>query len=241
MTKPPSFYPVALLICTALFVGGGAPALACGYHDSASVSFKTSVLNWLYPNSLHVYAPIWRAQEAGALPPYEISRWVATGSERKLLDALAYEKVDRALRALGAGIGETAADKWMQQFSLVLVESALWTRFAVSHIQQIVDVNMSGPGEGDLVVVTGEPVIFAIGKGKLTLSAAFDSEMLKLYGEPEQIDNFLVAYGTVGSQPLPTPMGFPSCTTSTTADEQNYHQLLEKLIATTTASEKEKP
>jgi hypothetical protein len=184
-------------------------ALACGYHDPDSVSFKTGVLNWMYPNSLHVHAPIWAAQKAGELPPYGKSRMLASGAQRRFLDAVAYRKTDRALRALGAAIGRLSAGEQPERFSMVLVESALWAQFAVSPQEQVLDIDAGGPNQGDLVAVTGEPVIYAMRKGRLPLAEAVESGMLKLYGEPSEIDRFLGAYGDVGAQPLPDATGLP--------------------------------
>ena len=184
-------------------------ALACGYHDSDSVSFKTGVLNWMYPDSLHVHAPIWRAQEDGLLPAPDNARLMAGGEQRKFLDAVAYRKTDRALRALGAAIGNLSAAGQPERFSMVLVESALWAQFAVGPQEQILDIDAGGPNKGDLVAVTGEPVIYAIREGKLTLAEAVESEMIKLYGEPGEIDRFLAAYGDVGTETLPDLTGLP--------------------------------
>jgi hypothetical protein len=185
-------------------------ALPCGYHDPDSVSFKTGVLNWMYPDSLHVHAPIWEAQEAGVLPQYDKSRMLASGAQRKFLDAVAYRRTDRALRALGAAIGRLSAGGQPERFSMVLVESALWAQFAVSPEQQILDIDAGGPNQGDLVAVTGEPVIYAMRKGRLPLAEAVESGMIKLYGKPVEIDRFLSAYGDVGAQAMPDPKGLPS-------------------------------
>jgi hypothetical protein len=86
---------------------------------------------------------------------------------------------------------------------MVLVESALWTQFVVSPQEQILDIDAGGPNKGDLVAVTGEPVIYAMRKGKLQLAEAVEFGMIKLYGEPGEIDRFLAAYGDVGAETMP--------------------------------------
>lgn len=197
----------AWLVTAIVPIGGD--ALACGYHDPDSVSFKTGVLNWMYPDSLHVHAPIWRAQKAGVLPQYDKSRMMAGGAHRKFLDVLAYRRTARALKALGAAIGNLSPAGRPQRFSMVLVESALWAQFVLSPEEKILEIDAGGPNEGDLVAVTGEPVIYAMRKGKLSLAEAVESEMLKLYGEPGEIDRFLAAYGDVGAETMPDPKGLP--------------------------------
>jgi hypothetical protein len=198
----------AAWLAIALVLVAGA-ALPCGYHDPDSVSFKTGVLNWIYPDSLHVHAPIWQAQKAGTLPGYDTARMTASGAQRKFLDAVAYRRTDRALRALGAAIGNLSAAGRPQRFSMVLVESALWAQFVVSPEEKILDIDAGGPNRGDLVAVTGEPVIYAMHKGKLRLAEAVESEMIKLYGEPGEIDRFLAVYGDVGAETLPDATGLP--------------------------------
>ena len=82
---------------------------------------------------------------------------------------------------------------------MVLVEQALWSRFTVNQTFQGVVVDAEGPGDKDLVVVTGDPVIHAMVRGNLTLSVAVASGMVKLYGEPERIDRFVTTYGDIGN------------------------------------------
>jgi hypothetical protein len=53
-------------------------ALACGYHDPDSVSFKTGVLNWMYPDSL-------KTTVVGVFIPAVVA-WALT-----TLDLLAFE------------------------------------------------------------------------------------------------------------------------------------------------------
>ena len=175
------------------------PVSACGYHDPTTV--RKGVLNWIYPNSLYVTGAIWRAQQEGKLPPPDTARITARGKRRQILDAMAYQKAERAIRALGAELGETTPDGRVGKFSIVLVETVLWTRFRLSSKHKLVAVDVGGPSDGDLVVVTGEPALFAMRNRTLPLSTAVESGFVRLYGRPEQVDDFLKTYGALGSPP----------------------------------------
>lgn len=156
------------------------------------------MLNWIYPNSLDVTGAIWRAQQEGLLPPPDTSRITARGKRREILDAMAFQKTERTIRALGAELGNMTPDGQVGRFSFVLVETALWTQFTVSTKHKLVAVNVGSPRDDDLVVVTGEVALFAMGRGALSLSTAVESGFVKLYGPPEQITHFLEMYGAIG-------------------------------------------
>lgn len=187
-----------MLLCMVLCSVPSASVLACGYHDPDSL--KIGPLNWFYPDSLHVTGAIQTAQRHGRLPGPDIERLLATGAQRRSLDAAAFRQTEQSLHRLGAWIGDRTADADTEQFALVLVETGLWTRFSISRLHQKVSVDMDGPGAGELVVVTGVPVLHALVRGSITLSGALESGLVKLYGEPEQIDGFVGAYGTLGGQ-----------------------------------------
>jgi hypothetical protein len=153
------------------------------------------MLNWLYPNSLHVYAEIWRAQRAGELPSPD----AAQGSpDQRAPDLIAFEQAAHALKTLGDRFGSAASDVTSERFSLVLVESVLWTQFEFSGADQRVDIDASGPAKDDLVLVTGEPVLYAMESNTLTLSSAVETGLLKLYGDQARIEHFLSVFGDVG-------------------------------------------
>lgn len=181
-----------------------AAALACGYHDPESVAFKTGVLNWMYPDSLHVHAPIWRAQAAGLLPPYDKFQPKVASAQQRFLDAVAYRKTEQALSAFAVEAGRLNTDSSPRRFSMVLVERALWAQFTVSGGQPSLNIDAGGPKQGDLVAVTGEPVLYGMQRGRLTLAEAVESGMIKLYGEPEAINGFIAEYGSLGAQALPS-------------------------------------
>jgi len=176
-------------------------ASACGYHDPTTI--KTGMLNWIYPKSLYVTGAIWKSQQAGILPPPDVARLSARGSHRKFLDLLAYQRTVKALQSLGAGLDAVKSDGHKTNLSLVLVETALWTQFSDTGTHTRVEVDADGPRADDLVVVTGEPVLYALKEGQLSLLRAVELGVIRLYGTPEQISNLLDEFGTIGDLPLP--------------------------------------
>lgn len=191
----------ACLLALCLVCWAQLPVAACGYRDSTNT--RAGILNWVYPNSLHVRGAIWNAQEAGELPYPEADRVTAGGSDDNSPDIVAFQETERVLRALCAGLSEMTPDERKERFSLVLVETVLWSQFTLSGTQNKVDVDTDGPIVGDLVVVTDEPVLYAMVEGSLALSTAVKSGLVKLYGQPEQVNHFLELYGTIGGKALP--------------------------------------
>ena len=171
-------------------------ASACGYHDPQQV--RIGSLNWIYPNSLHVNGAIDDAQREGILPSDDdFERISARGPYREQLDALAFQKTVRALRQLGKILQTRGGDG----FSMVLVETALWSTFPPAGSGQSVQIDVESLRKDDLVLVTGEPVVLALIQGDITLSEAYKSGFVKLYGTQEQISRFFATYGEADPQP----------------------------------------
>ena len=160
-------------------------SVACGYHDT--VTARKGALNWAYHNCLHVRSEIWQAQALGKLPAYE---------------AVTYQETERVLKVLGRRFSKLSTDDQAQSFAVVFVEKVLWSQFNPRGSQQKVAIDTNGPDAGELVVVTDEPVLYAVETEELSLSMAVESGMMKLYGDSEQINNFLNLYGAIGEQPL---------------------------------------
>lgn len=172
-----------LLVC--LVCWAQCPAAACGYHDT--VNTRKGALNWIYHNCLHVRSAIWQAQAQGKLPACE---------------AVNYQETERVLKVLGSRFSKLNTDDQTLSFSVVLVETVLWSQFQLSDSQLKMSIDTDGPLVGALVVVTDEPVLYAVETQELSLSIAVESGLVKLYGDPEQINKFLNVYGAIGDQSL---------------------------------------
>ena len=64
----PSSRQAGNALCTAFLACAAfacSPAFACGFHDQSSM--LRGMMNWVYPDSLHVSTAVWVAQRAGRL------------------------------------------------------------------------------------------------------------------------------------------------------------------------------
>ena len=124
---------------------------ACGFHDQALI--ERGMMNWAYPNSLHVRAAVWSAQQAGAVERAEPS----------------YETVALMLTALRKYLPGRA--------SVVLLTPMLWARYSPGGTQ----VHSDGPAPGDVVYVTEAAVVEAIVLRRMTLDDALAGGLVRLY------------------------------------------------------------
>jgi hypothetical protein len=163
-------------------------AVACGYHDD--VSLARGVLNWVYPDALHVVGAIAKAVGERRLPaPISAERgpWSYHSAVRSL------DQHAQQLRALAAGPPPA--------FSLLLIEPMLWTRFVPDRGDLQAQVHASGPQAGDLVLISGEEVIREVTRNRLTVGEAYRDGLIRLYGTQEQVALFLALYYQVGGGP----------------------------------------
>src|SRR5262245_28976433 len=93
-------------------------AVACGYHDD--VSLARGVLNWTYPDALHVIGAIGQAVRERRLPAPILGR------ER---DPWAYHHIVRTLDQYAEKLRTSSRSKPSLSFSLLLIEPMLWVRF----------------------------------------------------------------------------------------------------------------
>ena len=147
------------------------PALACGYHSAADMAL--GLLNWSYPNALHVRTAVWQAENTGVLPPR-----LKTPAK----DLFAFNRVARNLDALGARLGPATPGGESGSFSIVLLDSMMWTSFVAGGDGYGVLTHVEGPARNDVVVVTHSKVIAAIVAGQLDASSAETFGLVRLYG-----------------------------------------------------------
>jgi hypothetical protein len=145
---------------------------ACGYHNP--VDLGRGVMNWVYPNSLYVQTAVWQAEDAGVLP----SRAADLPK-----DLFAYQRMVKAMRAYGERLTQTNSPTGeMPNFSIVLIDTLLWTRFVRDADGYAVKVHADGPAPNDVVVVTASKVMLSMRDGTLTAAIAHDRGLIRLYG-----------------------------------------------------------
>jgi hypothetical protein len=150
---------------------------ACGYHDPSVIA--RGVLNWTYPKALYVGTAVWQAEASGVLP-----RHAQTPK-----DLFAYQRLVRHLHALGERLSRSRiAHGQGSSFSIVLLDSMLWTRFAARPDGYEVEVHANGPSLGDVVLVTHRKVIQALAEGSFDAAVAEKHGLIRLYGSAASQD-----------------------------------------------------
>jgi hypothetical protein len=160
---------------------------ACGYHDD--VSLARGLLNWVYPDALHVVGAMAQAVSETRLPA------PTSGRERDPWGyRLAMQLIDQyaqQLRMLSGGARPPA-------FSVLLIEPMLWTRFVSADGDLQTKIHTSGPEAGDLVLISGEDVIREIANSRLSIGEAYRHGLIRFYGTEGQVAFFLTLYEQVG-------------------------------------------
>jgi hypothetical protein len=188
---------VRRVVAVALLAVAPAGTWACGFHTDQSIA--QTLLNLHYPDALHVDGAVWSAQEKGLLP-LDRKRLQATGTQRRMLDTLAFRKTQRAFFALDKSFKQHSSEISRPGMAVVLTETIFWTRYPVG---DEIKLHVSGPEPDDLVIVTDEPVLHVIAEGRLTIDEAINKGLIRLYGTPEQENIFVLNYGKFGAEPLP--------------------------------------
>ncbi|ASY71570.1 hypothetical protein ABIA25_006218 [Sinorhizobium fredii] len=167
------------------------PVVACGYHDD--VTMARGLLNWVYPDALHVMGAMSAAVAERRLPT------VDRDAEAPDLFGSKYRKTTHALQQLGKAF-TLASGVPTSSFSIVLIEPMLWTRFEAVPGGLSTDVHVTGPKPGDLVLVSGEAVIVAVAVGRLTMAEAVHLGLVRLYGSERQKADFIGAYRSISGR-----------------------------------------
>lgn len=166
--------------CIVVFAGAvvAVPTVhSCGFDSPVEAS--RGFLNWTYPNALYVRTAVWQAEDARILPPRP---------PKPATDMFAFQRVSAALRKFGERINAIGLDAEARpSFSIVLINSVLWTRFMYSPDGYGVEVHADGPTAGDVVIVTDGKVIRALVEGFLTPKAAKENGLIRFYGASHDV------------------------------------------------------
>jgi hypothetical protein len=156
-------------------------AAACGFHEQTTL--LRGVMNWIYPDSLHVATAVWKAQAAGTIP-----RDGPIGDENVSPEArnrLGYIKAVSLLKKLERALADARSGEAPPNLAVVLLQPMLWSRYETSGDTVRLTAHTSGPEFGDVVVVTERPVIEALVDGHLSTRDALRMGLVKLYGEAD--------------------------------------------------------
>jgi hypothetical protein len=170
---------IGAMILAAGVVASSTVALPCGFEDPNSVSTARGFLNWMYPNALYVGTAVWSAQRQGS-----IARDDRPEALKKLLGYhSAVESLDSFRNRLAAGLDGGMAPA----FSMVLFEPMLWTHFEPAGSVVNMKPHVDGPSQGDVIVVTDEPVILALIDGRIAPRTARELGLMRFYGSAEAV------------------------------------------------------
>jgi hypothetical protein len=182
---PPSVWAAAACVAAALTASPAAQA--CGYHDAVSAS--VGMLNWAYPDSLHVRTAVWMAQREGILARADAGSDADPGpASSRFQQMLRYRDTQFRLETLRGALGRVGKDQAAPQFSIVLIGSMLWTRFERAGGELQMHVHATGPAPDDVVIVTDEPVLTAFVEGQLAPREARERGLVKFYGETGTVE-----------------------------------------------------
>lgn len=161
-------------------------ALACGYHDPASAG--VGMLNWAYPDSLHVRTAVWMAQAGGVLAAREpLPVGDPLSGTFRFQQSLRLRETQARLEELRGRVQTALDDQPMPAFAMVLIGPMLWTRFDNSDGTVEMASHATGPARDDVVIVTDEAVVAALVDGRLTAEKAQAQGLVKAYGASEDL------------------------------------------------------
>jgi hypothetical protein len=170
---------VLLCACTA--------AQACGYHDPASAS--VGMLNWAYPDALHVRTAVWMAQADGRLARRDPVPDADTQSVNfRFQQSIRLRDAQARLDDLRTRVHTALAGQPMPAFAVVLIGPMLWTRFESAEGTVNMVPHATGPAGDDVVIVTDDAVMVALAEGRLTTREARAQGLVKAYGTSENVD-----------------------------------------------------
>ena len=166
----------AFLACAAFACS---PAFACGFHDQSSM--LRGMMNWVYPDSLHVGTAVWVAQRAGRLTVDRLAERDELTPEAR--NRFGYVKATFQLRMLKSVLADARGAQGDPNLAVLLLGPMLWSRYQPDGNDIRLDVHVDGPRQGDVVVVTEAEVVAALVHGRLSGREAIELGLVKFYGE----------------------------------------------------------
>lgn len=166
--KRAAAYAVALLATAAVTFGAVRPALSCGFHGLLGDAFAAQ-----YSGSIEVAVALREAADAGLLEGSLV--------RPRLSDLTAYQRTVRRLLALRGALDAAyeTTERPLPAFAVLLIESRLWSRVSSA---EAMDVHVTGPEDGETVVITGDAVVAAMLDGRLGAAEALERRQLLIDG-----------------------------------------------------------
>jgi len=157
-----------MVAAASIFIGVGSAA-ACMYDGASTASAK-------YPRAVEVATALRDRSDAQILDRQLVAP--------TFVNMLGYHRAVRRLQRLRDSLERAVHDQRLTGpgFSLLLVESGLWTRYLPDGEGVSIAVHAAGPQSADALVFTGEAVIEAIVSGRLAPDEAFRRGLIVVDG-----------------------------------------------------------
>lgn len=147
------------------------------------------MLNWAYPDALHVRTAVWMAQADGRLTRREPEPDADPQSVTfRFQQSIRLRDTQARLDGLRGRLDTALAGQPMPAFAVVLIGPMLWTRFESAEGTVNMVPHATGPARDDVVIVTDEPVVAALAEGRITVREARAQGLVKTYGTSENVD-----------------------------------------------------
>ena len=152
-------------------------AHACGFHLQVKNSLQVS-----YPGAVEVGVAVMVSRQLGLLPS---ALGVPSRKEIEFVEVMADLE---HLRSRLTGKNTVAAPEFRTNgFSVLLVGSALWSSYRMTPAGVLARYHISGPVEGQPVLVTHHAVLRALLSGEMTLLSAYEHKLLVHSGNATSI------------------------------------------------------
>lgn len=162
-------------------------AQACGFHDPASAGVE--MLNWVYPDALHVRTAVWTAQASGLLPRREpLPAADPQSTTFRFEQSIRLRDAQARLGELRDRVDSGLAGQPMPAFAMLMIGPMLWTRFDSTSGSVNMVLHATGPVGDDVVIVTDEAVVAALTEGRITAREARAQGLVKAYGTRESVE-----------------------------------------------------
>jgi hypothetical protein len=147
------------------------------------------MLNWAYPDALHVRTAVWMAQGGGLLAAREpLPAADPLSANSRFQQMVRWRETQSRLGTVQGRIQAALQGQPMPAFAVVLIGPMLWTRFEANEGAVTMIPHATGPAPGDVVLVSDEAVMSALAEGRITAREARAEGLVKAYGTLEDID-----------------------------------------------------
>jgi len=147
------------------------------------------MLNWAYPDSLHVRTAVWMAQAGGVLAAREpLPVGDPLSATFRFQQSLRLRETQARLDEWRGRVQTSLDGQPMPAFAVVLIGPMLWTRFDNADGTVEMASHASGPTRDDVVLVTDEAVVAALADRSITAREARAQGLIKAYGSRENVE-----------------------------------------------------